>query len=229
MTNPRTGTAVATRWAIAAGLLSALAGCTTPSTAQVAAFGHAAGVLADNAKRAFELVDRSAVDEKIYDVASDTSLAPKDETFRGLLTAPAGAPIQSDALKARLQLLEQIGAYARALEELAGAELQKDLDKAARDLYASMSALRTSYEAATRSQLGLSDQSLGGFATAVSGIGGLNSGMRRQNALKTVIVAADPAIQKAAELIGRELGKDSELARNAKASLENAEGSLRQQ
>ncbi len=226
MRNPTTGAA---RWAIAAGLLLALAACTTPSSVQVAAFGQAAGVLTDNAKRAFELVDRSAVDEKIYDMASDTSLAPKDDTFRGLFAAPAGAPPQSDALKVRLQLLEQIGAYAKALEELASADPQKDVDKAARDLYSALSGLRTTYETATQSKLGLTDESLGTFATAVSAIGAFDAEARRWHALKTGIVAADPAIQKAAALIGRDLGKDSELARNAKASLDNAEGSLRQQ
>jgi len=229
MTNGTTGAgSAAVRWTAAGGLLLALAGCGTASKAQVAAFGHAAGLLADNAKRAFELVDRSAVDEKIYDVALDATLAPKDETFRGLLAAPGGDSAKSGALKVRLQLLEQLGAYARALEALAGADPQKELDQAATDLYSAMSGLRTSYEAATQSKLGLTDESLGTFATAVSGIGGFNAEQRRQHAMKTVILAADPSIQKAAALVQRDLGKGSELARNAKESLDNAEGSLRQ-
>jgi hypothetical protein len=206
-----------------------LTGCPSPSLNQIRAFGSASTDLADNAREAFELVDRSTVDRRMYDIAADPQTGVTQTAFVSLFDKRDSATGEKvDALKVRLQLLSQLGGYSKALEDLASADFQKGINDASKDLYGSLSGLSQTYKQATNLDLGITQEQLGLFATAIASLGDAAAEKARRDALRTIIIASDPAVQKAAALIESELGKDSELARFASSNLENMQGSLQQ-
>lgn len=220
------------RHPIAAGLVLGsllLTGCASPSLNQIRAFGSASADLADNAREAFELVDRSTVDRRLYDIASDPQTGVTQTVFVGVFDKRDSATGEKvDALKIRLQLLSQLGSYSKALEDLASADFQTGINDASKDLYGSLSGLSQTYKQATNQDLGITQEQLGLFATAIASLGDSIAEKARRDALRTIIVTSDPAVQKAAALLESELGKDSDLAKFAASNLENMQGSLQQ-
>ena len=190
---------------IGAMMILLLEGCATTSLTQISAFGKATASLADDAKKAFELIDSSTIDRKMYDVAANKSLAPKDVTFEGLFK-------ESDSVKyqIRIAVLEKLGNYAKALDNLATADFRKDIDAASTDLYGSLSGLSATYKKVTDTDLPLKDDQLKLIATAVDAIGTVIVETKRRDAIKTIIIQTDEAVQNAAKLLEVEFGKDSE-------------------
>jgi len=126
--------------AISLMLILLLTGCaSTASLTQISAFGTGTSSIAENSKKAFELIDSSTIDRNMYDVAADTSLYPKDETFEGLFK---GTELKKQ-LQLRLTVLEKLGSYAKALEKLATADFRKDVDAASTDLYGALSGVES--------------------------------------------------------------------------------------
>jgi hypothetical protein len=199
-----------------------LEGCATTSLTQISAFGKGTSALAEDAKKAFELIDSSTIDRKMYDVAADKSLAPKDVTFEGLFKEP-----DSDSYQIRIAVLEKLGNYAKALDNLATADFRKDIDAASTDLYSSLSGLGTNYKKVTKTDLPLKDDQLKVIATAVDAIGTVIVETKRRDALKIVIIQADDAVQNAAKLLEVEFGKDSELSKFVQQNLRFADGAIR--
>ncbi|OGP68904.1 MAG: hypothetical protein A2031_05920 [Deltaproteobacteria bacterium RBG_19FT_COMBO_43_11] len=207
---------------IGAMMILLLEGCATTSLTQISAFGKATASLADDAKKAFELIDSSTIDRKMYDVAANKSLAPKDVTFEGLFK-------ESDSVKyqIRIAVLEKLGNYAKALDNLATADFRKDIDAASTDLYGSLSGLSATYKKVTDTDLPLKDDQLKLIATAVDAIGTVIVETKRRDAIKTIIIQTDEAVQNAAKLLEVEFGKDSELSKFVHENLTDADGSLR--
>lgn len=213
------------RITITAGVLVMLllSGCaTTASLTQISAFGTAASSIADDSKKALELIDSSIINRNMYDVAANSLLEPRDEIFTGIFS---GSNV--DNLRIRVAVLDKLGSYAKALEKLATADFRKEVDAASIDLYGSLSGLGANYKKATDKALPLKDEQLKLIATAVNAIGVAVIETKRRDAIKTVIIQADDAIQAAASLLTEDLGKDSEFSRLVHANLSNADGSLR--
>ncbi|MCL5421130.1 MAG: hypothetical protein M1461_01470 [Nitrospirae bacterium] len=214
-----------TRITIAAGVMVILlmSGCgTTASLTQISAFCAGTSSLADDSKRAFELVDSSTINRKMYDLAANPSLGPTDTTFEGIFDGP-----NFEKLRLRIAVLEKLGSYAKALEKLATADFRKEVDAASTDLYGSLSSLGSNYKKATNKELPLQDAQLKLIAAAVDAIGTAVVETKRRDAIKTVIIQADDAVQVAANLLTVDLGKDSELSRLVHENLSNTDGSLR--
>lgn len=213
------------RTTVAAGVIVTLllAGCaTTASLTQISAFGTGTSSLADSSKKAFKLIDSSTIDRKMYDVAANQSLGPTDATFVGFFNGP-----NFEKLQIRIAVLDKLGSYAKALEELATADFRKDIDTTSTDLYGSLSGLCANYKKATGKELPLKDEQLKLIATAVDAIGAAVVETKRRGAIKTVIIQADDAVQDAAKLVAADLAKDSELSKLVQENLTNADGSLR--
>lgn len=200
-----------------------LAGCvSTNSLTQITTFGAGTSSIAENSKKAFDLIDSSTIERKMYDVASNASLYPTDSTFEGLFN--------EDDLKkigVRIAVLEKLGSYAKSLEKLASADFRKDIDSASTDLYESLNGLSSTYKKATNTELKIKDDQLKLIASAVDAIGTVIVESKRRDAIKTIIVQADDAVQDAAILLEKEFGKDSELSKIVQQNLTNADGSLR--
>ena len=200
-----------------------LAGCaTTASLTQISAFGTAASSLADDSQKAFKLIDTTTIDRKMYDIAASPSLGPTDATFEGLFNEP-----NFEKLQIRIAVLDKLGSYAKALQQLATADFRKEVDSAAADLYASLSGLGANFKKATGQDLPLKDDQLKIIATAVDAIGSAVVEIKRRDAIKAVIIQANEAVQKAADLVASDLGKDSELSKLIHENIANAELSLK--
>lgn len=202
-------------------------GCAV-SLSQVKQFGVASSSLGDDARKAFDLAATASADRNIYDVASDPSKGPTDTTFQGLFTGGAGdlGKEKAERLALRLRVLDQLANYSRALQELAAADFAEDITAAAADLNGSLVGLRDTYKKASGNDLPISDADIGIIATAVDAIGKAVVEVKRRAAIKTVIIKADPGVQKATNLIASDLGPDSDLASFVREALSNSRGSL---
>lgn len=215
----------------AVSLLVASAGCGSVSLSQVKQFGAASSALGDHARKAFDLAATASTDRNIYDVAADPKKGPTDATFQGLFTGDSGVlggKDKAERLALRLRVLDQLASYSSALQRLAEADFDKEIDAAAKDLNGSLVGLRDSYRKASGSDLPISDADLGIIATAVNAIGKAVVEAKRRAAIKTTIVKADPAVQKATGLIVADLGRESELASFVQQALSNSRGSVQQ-
>jgi hypothetical protein len=201
------------------------------SLTQVKQFGVASSALGDHAREAFRVADAASLDRNIYDVAGDPQRGPTDATFQGLFAGDAGVlggKEKAERLASRLAALDQLGAYSSALQELAEADVGKDIDAAAAKLNGSLIGLRNTYKKASGRDLPLSDADIGVIATAVDAIGRGVVEAKRLAAIKSVIVRADPAVQSVTGLIAAELGSASDLASFVQAALSNSRGSVQQ-
>lgn len=216
---------------LAAFSLAALVGCASPSLTQVKQFGLASSTLGEHARSAFDLAATASVDRQLYDVAGDPSKGPTDETFEGLFTGDAGVPggqERAERLALRLRVLDQLSNYSSALQQLAEADFDKDIDAAAKDLNGSLIGLRDTFKEASGRDLQLTDDDIGIIATAVNAIGKAIAEAKRRAAIKTTITKADPAVQRATALIASDLGQDSDLASFVKEAISNSRGSVQQ-
>jgi len=189
--------------ALTFGVIIALcaAGCAT-SLNHVGAFSQASADLSKRAADAYEKVNDVTIERRISDIASDPNLSPDNETFKSLIT--------SEEIGLRVSLLQGVGDYATALGDLASADFRKDIDGAAKDLYGALGGLQEAYAKAKGTEveaLPVSKEHLAIIATAVDAIGTVIAEHKRRTALKTVVVQADPAIQKALALVGGDLPK----------------------
>jgi len=211
--------------------LAALVGCASTSLTQVKQFGSASKALGEYARSAFDLAATASVDRHLYDVAADPNKGPTDATFEGLFTGDGGVPggkEKAERLALRLRVLDQLSNYSSALQQLAEADFDKDIDEAAKDLNGALIGLRDTFKEASGSDLPLTDDDVGIIATAVNAIGKAVAEAKRRTAIKTTITKADPAVQSATELIASDLGQDSELASFVKQAISNSRGSLQQ-
>lgn len=165
-----------------------LVGCVTDDQlAPVRTFSTAATDFSSQAGNALTRLNDSYVDRNISKVASGDGPVT-DATFEGLLDNDPGFKASRDALKA-------LGAYATALNSLATATYQADIDKASTDLYGSLSSVEKDAAKFFPGLAKVSDKDLGLFATAVSGIGQVVADKKRVDAIRKAVDLADPGVQ----------------------------------
>lgn len=174
----------------------AAGGCATSTP--IAAFSAATSTLAKGATDAYSLLDQSTVDRKIADAAATADRIIGDTTFDGLLVA-------NPKLALRMRMVKELGDYAAALLNLATADFRKGIDEASKDLYGALTSLRGTYKTAAGQELPISDGDLAYLATAVDAIGNSIVERRRQQALRDVVIRANPAVQRACKLVAQEL------------------------
>lgn len=200
-------------------IIALFMGCSPPLD-QIRVFGAATGSLGDNSKKAFQLINDSTIDRKIYDVAIDPCKYPKDDVFEGLLT--------DEGLRVRIDVLDNLGKYATSLEKLASADFKKEVDEAATDLYGALSGLKKNYKAATNRELDISDNQMAIIASAVKVLGDAIIESKRRSAIKAIIIEADDAVQTVTSLLAQEFRDDSPITLQVRNNLSNADSSLRQ-
>ncbi len=209
---------------IAAAWAGLLCSCTTstPTMTQVSAFGTASETLAEHTQKAFHLVDSVRVERGIYDVASDPSAGPNEKMFAGLFENTEG-----QALQLRLGMLAALGDYAAGLKALASADFRSGIDEASTKLHGALASLSENYTEATGNPVP-SSKTLGFIAPLVDAIGSVIVETKRREAIRAIVLEVDPTVQAAAELIQKELSRDSEMAKYAQESLRANFGSAMQ-
>lgn len=180
-------------------LVFSLMGCSVPLN-HIGAFSKASADLANTTANGYEIINNSTIKRRISDIASETDISPDKSTFKGIIT--------SSDLAIRIKLLRGVESYAKALGDLASADFRKDIDEASKDLYGSLGDLQQTYKTATEKEFPLTKDDLAVIATAVDAIGTAIAEDKRRTALKTVVIQADPSIQKAMKLVSDEISKD---------------------
>lgn len=200
-----------------------LGACGTPSLNQVKQFGDSSASLSTSAVDAFHYIDEADVQRKIYAVAANPKNGPVDATFQGFFDRTGSGALQNnaqrDALGLRLNALKSLASYSKALQVLATSDYWADIDAASKDLNGALVSLGTTYQTATGSSAGLSQADFGLIATAVNAIGKGVVEAKRREAIRTVVKVADPAVQKVAALVSKDLADDSDLARYAQSAV----------
>lgn len=212
-------------------LMFALIGCSSTSLTQVRQLGQASTSLGENARKAFNLVDDTSVERKLFDVAADPEKGPSDDTFKGFFTGGAsvfGAGEKAERLNLRLNVLEQLVAYSEALQKLAEADQTSGLDTASKELNVSLISLRDSFNNAFEEKFPITNADIGIISTSVNAITKAIVESKRRSAIKTTVIKVDPAVQRATKLISDDLGKDAELAKFVMESIANSRGSVQQ-
>lgn len=199
--------------------------CTKIPLQAVSSFAVATDSLAESSRQAYELVDESRVTREMYDVASDPTQVPTDKTFAPLVSPQDEATHQ--ALQLRFALLDSLGSYAGALRVLCETDFASEIDEAATDLNGALVGLRDTYKDASGNAAPLGDTQIQLIATAVATIGKEVVEAQRRKAVRTIIMQVDPAVQLAAELLSRDLGRGSSLAQYVQSNFSNAYGSTR--
>lgn len=220
-----------TRSAVIVSAAILISACSTPSLTQVRQFGNESAALSASAKHAFTYLDQLEIQRKLYTLASDPKDGPTDSTFTGFFeTLPDRQTGQKDprkqALALRLDLLAGLASYASALQSLAAANYAADIDSASGELNGALVSLGKTYQAATGNDIGLSTEDFGLIATAANAAGKGYAMARQRDAIRAVVRAADPAVQKAAALIATDLGPDSGLALYAQNAAGLSRGAL---
>lgn len=209
----------------------ALTGCTA-SLKQVKAFSSATELVAGSAVESYEIIDHAVKKRKIYDIAADTDQYPTGQMFDAVFTGAPDDSQKATRLKIRLSVLNKLGAYATALSKLSSVDFQEGIESASTELNGALLGLKTTYHSSTKADLPLSDDHLSIISTAVRGIGGLIAEKKRAEAIKTIILNTDGAIQAAAGLISDEFrepkpGENREdLVEFVYQSLINVQGSI---
>jgi hypothetical protein len=169
-------------------LLLGLSGCATQSQlTQVGAFSAAATAYATEARDAFTQINDLSVERQLSEVALKAHPL-EDGVFTGVLDT-------DDRLRLRLQALTALGAYATALNNLATTGYREGIDQSSTALFGALMTTRDDLQKLTGKGAGLSDADLGFIATAVKALGGAATEALRAEAIKSIVVRVDPAIQ----------------------------------
>lgn len=216
---------------VTVGLLTllALSGCATVPLDQVTQFGETTVALSSNTKGAINYLDRIEVDRKIHRVAANPEAGPTRQTFETFFQSTSEDGDGADkkrALSVRLKLLSGLSNYATALSDIASAQHYEDINAASADLNTSLVGLSATYMQATGSDIGMSSSELGFLATLVNAWGRSKINKIQISALKRIVPAADPHIQKAAELIEKDFGADGPLSDYATQSVTSVRRSM---
>ncbi len=200
-----------------------------PSLTQVRTFGVATESVSRDTRNCFALIDSSVITRKTYEVASSTFAFPVPATFKGFFESD---DVSAKALKVRLDLLDNLGAYGAALQDLATADVKADVDSASTELFGAVQNMEDTYTQVSGKPGLISAQRLGVISSAVAGLGGAISDRKRRAALRTIIDATDDSVQRAAELIADDLAPKpasetgSDLGHFVEENLRMAFGSL---
>ena len=190
-----------------------LSACSQTAT-HVGAFSQASEDLVEQTITAYDLLNESSIDRNIYDIAAEPPVLPDDDTFLGLFD-------RNDSLRIRMKALKLLQSYTIALGELSAASFREDIDKAAADIYGALTGLRDSYQEAKGETLDISNESLAIVSTAFNAIATSVTEKKRREAMKVVILEADPVIQSISALLKEELPIFIEYATANLASVES--------
>jgi len=210
---------------MAAASIGVFSACTPVNLQAVNTFATATQSLTESSTRAYETANETRVLRQMYDVASNPAESPKDDTFAPLVAASDKQTYE--ALQVRFKLLNKLGDYAGALKALCEADVNTEIDKAAADLDGSLVGLKTTYKESSGKEANLSDDDIHLIATAVNAIGKEIAEAKRKEAIQTIVVRANDAVQQANQLVSDDFGSNSQLKSFTKQNIASGYGSLR--
>lgn len=178
-------------------ILMVMLGCASTAT-QIGPFAQSVNTVIEEARLGYDQINESTISRCIYSVAADPKQFPDDATFALLLD-------NDKNLAPRLAAMSQLQSYASALGELSSADYRPTIDKAAANVYGSLTAMKSTYANTSGKELPISDKDLAIIGTAVDAIGTTIIEAKRRIAIRKIVTVADPAVQKIAALLKGDL------------------------
>ena len=184
-----------------------LAGCTTTPTTQISAFGNSTSAITEKIDSVINEYNSAALDRKVTDYAA-TYYGDR----AGLLTSDElrkiEKPINPEQKKnfAIYKANKALGAYSKALSELASAGSRVDIDLAVANLYGSIASLNDQYKTLRETEKNLFDtDKLASFSTLIAAIGSTIVEEKRRKAIKEIVIEADPKVSLVCDAINEQL------------------------
>lgn len=176
-------------------LVLLLSGCSSTPHNQIGAFALATQGITDQVDQVLVDINQGEVSKQIKDKAAKFGGGIEPLTRSEIEEI---APIFDKKLTKNLALYQANDAltkYAKGLQNLAGAVTQAEIDFAAANLAASINSANTSYVELTGKPNLYTNDDISIISTAIAAIGTTYVEKKRQEALKTVIIQADPKIK----------------------------------
>jgi hypothetical protein len=189
-------------------ILSALvlvSGCTSTPTGNVEAFGSAAKGVTDKVDSVIEEYNNESVNNEL------NKLAQHRTPITTSSFDPARQAIIGQADRKRYALYKAnhaLGTYADALRQLARSGTRDEINLASTNLYSALNGFNEQYKTLQDTQDDLVDnETTASIGTIIAAAGGAYAEKTRSEAIKRIVIQADPYIQSIADVIVDELMK----------------------
>lgn len=184
-----------------------ITGCAVTPTTQIQAFGDSTKAITDKVDSVIDEYNQSALTRSFTDYAATYSGSHANDLTSKLLE-DIQQPIDNKAKKglAIYRANRAIGAYAKSLSALSVAGSRTDIDLASAKLYGSMTAVNTQYKTINENDADLFHAEDFAVATRlITAIGGLIIEEKRNDAIKGIVISADPKIAALCDAINKQL------------------------
>jgi len=138
----------------------------------------------------------------LVDARRNTAILNKEPLTPEVLKSPLEA-----SFKLRVQMLNALGGYAGTLEALATKDTNAETNESAKSFASNLNSLSKAYEKSTSRSLGISPSDVSVLATALKVAGNRYTEYKRKQAIKAIVMAVDPSIQKICTYLPGELRK----------------------
>lgn len=185
----------------------AVTGCSTTPSTQIQAFADSTKAITDKVDSVINEYNQSVLNRSFTDYAATYNGSDSNKLTSSLLEE-IQQPIDDKAKKglAVYRANQAIGAYAKSLSALSVAGSRVDIDLASAKLYGSMVGVNTQYKAINENKSDLfKAEDFAGTARLVAEIGSLIVEEKRNNAIKGIVVSADPKIAALCDAIDKQL------------------------
>jgi hypothetical protein len=190
---------------IALVFISLISGCTSTPTGNVEAFGNATKEVTGKIDAVIKEFNEMNISNELTKLAqhkraiTTSSLSPVKDVLIGEADRRSYALYKAN---------RALGTYAEALSGLAKSGSRDEIDLAATKLYASLHSFDEQYKALAGTEESLvADEASAGIGKAVAAAGGLYAERKRDQAIKVIVVKADPYVQTIADVIIEEFLK----------------------
>ena len=163
--------------------------------AEIKSFGAASKNVSTQTASCYTTFNSSLIDAR-----RNTAILNKKPITPAVLKSPLEA-----SFKLRVQMLNALGEYAGTLEALATKETNTEINKSATSFASNLNKLSTTYEKSTSKSLGISPSEASILATGIKVAGNGYTEYKRKEAIKAIVKAVDPAIQKVCVYLPGEL------------------------
>ncbi len=188
---------------LATGML--VAGCASTPTGNIEAFANAAKGVTDKVDGVIREYNSESINNEL------TKLAQHSKPITTSSLDPVKRVLINSADKKRYALYKAnyaLGNYAEALSGLAASGSTQEMDLAAAKLYGSLNNFNEQYKVLAGSGDNLmSAEASAGIGKVVAAIGGAYAEKKRGEAIKSIVITADPYVQKVCDVIVHELLK----------------------
>lgn len=182
-----------------------ISGCASTPTANIEAFGNATKNITDKIDAVIKEYNTENINNEL------TKLAQHKKSITISTLDPVKKVIIGSADKKNYALYKAnfaIGSYASALSGLAKSGTKNEIDIASAKLYSSLYNFNEQYKTLKETNEDLiSDKTIAGIGKIIAAISGAYIEKKRGEAIKSIVIKADPAIQSICDVIINELMK----------------------